>query len=246
MANNLKKFATYADYSEAELNYPAVSWILSGNTVEFDAEEPTPPTPPSLSGLVVYYDISDTSNEVTLFNGGGSSSSDSGGGSSESGGGGALPDGMIVDGNAEAVINTWRFSTTGQHIVQYTFDNHIIPQMFLNNDDGNIATITKIEIGDDITTISDDYADEGVFAHIDFLLEVTIGSGITYIGAKAFERCEDLESITINATTPPTLGGDSQDSFDHTGECPIYVPSESVSDYQQSWWKYGDRLEAIQ
>lgn len=34
--NNLKKFATEADYSAATLNYPAVSWVVSGDTVHFD------------------------------------------------------------------------------------------------------------------------------------------------------------------------------------------------------------------
>lgn len=42
MANNLKKFATAADYSAATLNYPAVSWIVSGDTVEYDLSGSTP------------------------------------------------------------------------------------------------------------------------------------------------------------------------------------------------------------
>lgn len=42
MANNLKKFATDAEYSAATLNYPAVSWVVSGDTVHFDKTAPTP------------------------------------------------------------------------------------------------------------------------------------------------------------------------------------------------------------
>ena len=42
--NNLKKFSTEADYSAATLNYPAVSWVTSGDTVHFDRTAPTPPT----------------------------------------------------------------------------------------------------------------------------------------------------------------------------------------------------------
>lgn len=38
--NNLKKFATEADYSAATLNYPAVSWVVSGDTVKYDKEAP--------------------------------------------------------------------------------------------------------------------------------------------------------------------------------------------------------------
>lgn len=42
MANNLKKFQTEAEYTAATLNYPAVSWVTSGDTVHFDKTAPTP------------------------------------------------------------------------------------------------------------------------------------------------------------------------------------------------------------
>ena len=40
--DNLKKFATEAEYSAATLNYPAVSWVVSGDTVHYDKEAPAP------------------------------------------------------------------------------------------------------------------------------------------------------------------------------------------------------------
>lgn len=42
--NNLRKFANEAEYSAATLNYPAVSWVVSGDTVHYDktSESPTP------------------------------------------------------------------------------------------------------------------------------------------------------------------------------------------------------------
>ena len=40
MANNLRKFNNEADYSAATLNYPAVSWVTSGDTVHFDKAAP--------------------------------------------------------------------------------------------------------------------------------------------------------------------------------------------------------------
>lgn len=43
--NNLKKFANEAEYSAATLNYPAVSWVVSGDTVHFDKAAPAPPEP---------------------------------------------------------------------------------------------------------------------------------------------------------------------------------------------------------
>lgn len=42
MANNLKKFTTEAEYTAATLNYPAVSWVTSGDTVHFDKTAPAP------------------------------------------------------------------------------------------------------------------------------------------------------------------------------------------------------------
>lgn len=40
--NNLRKFATEADYQAAELNYPAVSWITATDNVHFDKSAPAP------------------------------------------------------------------------------------------------------------------------------------------------------------------------------------------------------------
>ena len=38
--NNLKKFATEADYTAATLNYPAVSWVTATDNVHFDKTAP--------------------------------------------------------------------------------------------------------------------------------------------------------------------------------------------------------------
>jgi hypothetical protein len=38
--NNLKKFATEADYNAATLNYPAVSWVTATDNVHFDKTAP--------------------------------------------------------------------------------------------------------------------------------------------------------------------------------------------------------------
>lgn len=42
MAHNLKKFQTEADYQAAELNYPSVAWVVSGDTIYYDKAEPQP------------------------------------------------------------------------------------------------------------------------------------------------------------------------------------------------------------
>lgn len=70
----------------------------------------------------------------------------------------------------------------------------------------------------------------------------TIGSGITSIGYEAFYGCNSLTSVTINATTPPTLGGNA---FNMTNNCPIYVPASAVDAFKASWTSYSSRIRAI-
>lgn len=43
MANNLRKFQTEADYTAATLTYPAVSWVVSGDTLHYDKVAPPQP-----------------------------------------------------------------------------------------------------------------------------------------------------------------------------------------------------------
>lgn len=238
MANNLKKFNTVADYQAATLNYPAVSLIAANYGVYFDKTAPTP----TFGGLTVYYDIENPSNEFTLFNGGGDSSGGESG-SGSGGGGGALPTRMIVDGVEETPINTWRFQTAGEHVVQYEFAENAVPQAFMNY----IGWATKIEIGNDITIIPDENADGKPFGNMVDLTSVTIGSGVTYIGDRAFDGSYSLTSITVEATTPPTLGNNA---FENTNNCLIYVPASAVDEYKNStstgWSEYASRIQAIQ
>jgi len=241
MANNLRKFNTYSDYEAAELVKPAVSLIAATDEVYFDQKEaPVPPTP-TFSGLTVYYNITDISQPTELFNGGGGGS----GSGSGSGSGGVLPSAMIIDGTAVEVTNTYQFSTTGEHIVNYSFEDNAIPMNFLSDDYGvgKFNTVTKVEIGDTLTGIGD-----SPFYRCSSLTSCTIGSGVTSIGQYAFDSCSSLISVTVNATTPPTLGSGST-VFSNTNNCPIYVPSQSVEEYKGStstgWYEYASRIQAI-
>ena len=80
------------------------------------------------------------------------------------------------------------------------------------------------------------------------LVEAEIGDCVTNIGKRAFQGCSGLTSVTINATTPPTLGSGALDSSS-SNEYPIYVPSESVDIYRSAGglWssKYYDRIQPI-
>ena len=63
--NNLKKFETEADYSAATLNYPAVSWVVSGDTVHFDKSAPTPTVNDK---IMMAFSSDRTGNDIILVN----------------------------------------------------------------------------------------------------------------------------------------------------------------------------------
>ena len=63
--NNLKKFETEADYSAATLNYPAVSWVVSGDTVHFDKSAPTPTVNDK---IMMAFSSNNTGNDIILVN----------------------------------------------------------------------------------------------------------------------------------------------------------------------------------
>ena len=75
---------------------------------------------------------------------------------------------------------------------------------------------------------------------------VIIGSGVTRIHDEAFAQSRQyltMESLTINAITPPVL--DSTDLQTFNGSYPIYVPAESVNAYKNAWSQYSDRIHPI-
>lgn len=253
--NNLRKFSTFEDYEEAELVKPAVSLIASDDSVFFDQKEAEPE---AFGGLTVVYDIEDASNEVTLFNGGGGGSSES---ESESGGGGALPSRMIVDGVDEVVINTWRFDTTGEHTVQYEFEDNTVPAGFLTSN----SLITNVTVGDDIESIADSDADhDGAFKSCQNLTSVQIGNGCGSIGDYAFQYCTSLDNVeigsacnsignyafqgcstlsvfNIEAVTPPSIGYDILANT--ANDLVIYVPSGAGSTYESLWTDYASKIQ---
>ena len=76
------------------------------------------------------------------------------------------------------------------------------------------------------------------------LTKIVIPESVTFIGNTAFQGCSNLTSILCLPITPPT---GSKDMFLRTGDCPIYVPAESVDTYKSAafWSDYADRIQAI-
>ena len=103
---------------------------------------------------------------------------------------------------------------------------------------GNCESLTSIDIPSSVTTI-DRYA----FLRCSGFTNIDIPSSVTTIGESAFEYCESLISITVNRTTPPTLGSYA---FKDTNNCLIYVPSGSVNAYKSAsgWSTYASRIQA--
>ena len=77
------------------------------------------------------------------------------------------------------------------------------------------------------------------------LTSITLGSNVTNIGKHAFESCEDIASITCEASIPPTCGTDA-----FTGVSifiPVHVPHLSVEKYAKApIWKEFDAFSSIQ
>lgn len=74
------------------------------------------------------------------------------------------------------------------------------------------------------------------------LTEAIIDSTVSYIGNYALAHCQGMTSITVQPTTPPTIGNYA---FYNTNDCPIYVPSASYNTYLSSWPDYADRIMVV-
>jgi hypothetical protein len=74
------------------------------------------------------------------------------------------------------------------------------------------------------------------------LENLQIPNFVTRIGNHAFYYCRSLTSVTVNATTPPTLG---TSAFKNTNNCSILVPSQSLEAYKNAWSEYSSRIQPI-
>jgi hypothetical protein len=63
--NNLKKFETEAEYQQASLNYPAVSWVTATDNVHFDKSGSTPTVNDK---IMMAFSSDRTGNDIILVN----------------------------------------------------------------------------------------------------------------------------------------------------------------------------------
>ena len=125
----------------------------------------------------------------------------------------------------------------------------VIPNGIANIMDETFAyctSLTSVTIPNSVTTIGSNYAQFGPFANCYSLRNVTIPCNVTLIGMSAFVSCNNLISVTVEPTTPPTIYS-SAFAGNASGR-KIYVPSASVETYKaaEGWSTYAEDILPIQ
>ena len=227
--------------------------VYLGETLIYSGDTPTPPTPPSFNGkwlatyddgFDVWTDSADCASSDEIIEEGEMSLEN-------------LVSVEIGDCVTEIGINAFRYCsgltsvTIGSGVTsiwQYAFSycygltSVTIPDSVTSiyrNAFEYCSGLTSVTIGSGLTNI-----ERSAFGNCYAITSVTIPDSVTDIGRTAFYGCSSLTSITCLATTPPTLG---TQAFNNTNDCPIYVPSASVSAYQSAtyWETYASRIQAI-
>ena len=106
----------------------------------------------------------------------------------------------------------------------------------------NCSSLTSITIPSSVTSIR-----SNAFRYCSLLPSIVIPSSVTSIGADGvvFWECRSLKSVTVEATTPPTLG--TNVFYGTHTNLVIYVPAGSVETYKaaNNWSNYASRIQAI-
>ena len=90
------------------------------------------------------------------------------------------------------------------------------------------TSLSEISLNESLLTLGDNALRETAIRRL------IIPSTVTKLGKKVAEKCTQLQRIECHATTPPELGGESNNKIE------LYVPEQSVSAYQnaKNWKKF--------
>ena len=136
----------------------------------------------------------------------------------------------------KSIINGLFYSNSSVSTISLPSTIMSIPEFFGAQCNG----LSTINIPNSVTSIG-----ESAFQNSG-LTSVIIPSSVTSIGRNAFYYCRILTSVTVEATTPPTLGANAFTSNAVSGR-KIYVPAESVEAYKAAtnWMNYAEDIEPI-
>ena len=94
------------------------------------------------------------------------------------------------------------------------------------------TNLTDVSMGDGVKSIGT-YA----FSGCSSLEHFTCGRQLKSIGKEAFSDCTSMTKFRTRAAVPPTCGAQALDDI-NKWECTLYVPTESIDDYQAAdQWK---------
>ena len=223
MAIYLKKFENHTQYENyingSDAILPNVSLTVDNNTVHYNPSSPTPPTPVEAM-VVAKFNVTDISSPTKIANRISNFTE------------------IEIDGIAQpSVVSEYTFSTEGEHTVRYTLTDPTSIEDWAFSSCDNLT----IDIPNSVTSIGDGAFDGCHFENC------TIGNGITSIGDGAFYNNSYLNSVTIMATTPPSICSNYCNFGGEMGMPTIYVPSGSVNTYKTAsgWSNYTDNIEPI-
>ena len=97
--------------------------------------------------------------------------------------------------------------------------------------------LTACTIGSEVKSIG-----ASAFTNCSGLTSIVIPESVTSIGSTAFYNCKSLTEINMASITPPALA--DSDIFSNTNNCPIKVPSASLTAYRSAvgWSTYASRI----
>ena len=81
-----------------------------------------------------------------------------------------------------------------------------------------------------------------VFYRYYSLKNAILPSTLISLGSNSFDGCIHLDYVDIQAENVPEWYIYGSNAFDNTNECPIIVPSESVTAYKEAWPQYSHRI----
>lgn len=94
------------------------------------------------------------------------------------------------------------------------------------------SNLQEFSCGDGVTSIG-----KWAFSGCTSLESYVSGTSVESIGQEAFSDCTAMTSFTSNAEVPPVCGTQALDDI-NKWECTLYVPQESIDDYQAApQWK---------